>query len=245
MSRANWWFRNVVIGFPARVLFPMHVVGRENIPDEGPFIIAAGPHRTELESIILASNLAKHEIHFFAKASYWEKSRMHAWFMNSTGQLPIAQAGGRAAEEQIRVGVEMLRSGGITAIYPEGTRGKDEFLHKGHTGVARAAILAGNVPIVPIGMLGMEKLNPPGGRLHFGRGTINIGKPILPLTHASDENQPLLEKVLTLAESNPRLMKPVISAHARLLTNTLMREISRLSTAPYVDGYLQIGGTRS
>jgi len=238
----NWVFRQVIMGMPARALFPMHVVGRENLPKEGPFIIAAGPHRTELESVLLASNLAQYEIHFFAKASYWEKSFMHRWFMNGTGQIPINQSGGRGVEEQINSGADVLRNGGIIAIYPEGTRGGDGLLHKGHTGVGRTAILAGNVPIVPVGMLGMEKLNPPGGGIHPGRGTINIGKPIYPLSHASDEHLPLLAQVLNLLEHNPRVMKPVINAHARVLTNILMKEISRLSTAPYSDDYLKIGG---
>lgn len=238
----NWMFRRLLIGPITRLFFPMHVVGRENLPTSGPFIIAAGPHRTELESVILASNLAKYEIHFFAKASYWEKSPLHRWFMNGTGQLPISQMGGRGVEEQIQAGVDALREGGIVAIYPEGTRGGDRLLHKGHTGVARTAILA-NAPIVPIGMIGMERLNPPGRGLHPGRGTIIIGEPIYPLTDASDEDRSLLERALALLEERKSpLVKPTIVAHARLLTGKLMREISRLSTAPYADSYLEIGG---
>jgi len=238
----NWLFRQLVIGLPARTLFPMHVMGRENLPKEGPFIIAAGPHRTELESILLASNLAHYEIHFFAKSSYWEKSFAHRWFMNSTGQLPISQTGGRGVTEQIQSGVDVLRGGGIVAIYPEGTRGKDGYLHKGHTGVARTAILAGNVPIIPVGMLGMEKLNPPGGGIHLGRGTINIGKPIYPLVHASDDHRPLLERMLAALEDGASPDNALVGAHARILTNVLMHEISRLSTAPYANDYLKIGG---
>lgn len=241
----NWVFRQLIIGPAARTLFPMHVMGRENLPEEGPFIIAAGPHRTELESVLLATNLAKYEIHFFAKATYWEKSPVHRWFMNATGQLPINQMGGRGIEEQINSGADVLRSGGIIAIYPEGTRGTDGYLHKGHTGVGRTAILAGNVPIIPIGMLGMEKLNPPGGGIHLGRGTINIGKPIYPLVHASDDHRPLLERVLHLLETRSPVVKPVINAHARILTNVLMHEISRLSTAQYADEYLKIGGANT
>lgn len=252
MSTLNLVLRRFVVGPPARILFPAHVVGRENLPKDGPFIIAAGPHRSELESALLACNLSEYELHFFAKAEYWEGSRLHRWFMDGTGMIPINRQDSRAALRQIQRGAEVLSEGGIIAMYPEGTRGGDSFVHKGHTGVVRTALQAsklvpgGNVPIVPIGMIGMRELNPPGDkfRLRPGRCTIVVGDPIYPLHRDDDQPQPWLKELaMNMVEGGSMLKGLATNVHARFLTNYLMKEIARLSTAHYLDEYLKIGAT--
>ena len=42
-------------------------------------------------------------------------------------------------------------------IYPEGTRTRDGYLHRGHTGVARLALRTG-APIVPVGLIGTDEV---------------------------------------------------------------------------------------
>lgn len=251
-SLLNLVLRRFVVGPPARVLFPAHVVGRENLPKEGPFIIAAGPHRTELESVLLACNLSEYELHFFAKAEYWRGSALRSWFMDGTGMIPIDRQDSRAATHQIEKGAEFLRDGGIVAVYPEGTRGGDDFVHKGHTGAGRTVLRAiklrggdANVPIVPVGMIGMRKLNPPKAkRLKFrpGRCTIVIGKPIYPFSHTSEEPHTRAEEVVqNIVEKDSILARPATGVHARILTDRLMAEIARLSKSEYLDEYLKIG----
>ena len=44
-------------------------------------------------------------------------------------------------------------------IYPEGTRTRDGYLHRGHTGVARLALRTG-APIVPVGLVGTDECQP-------------------------------------------------------------------------------------
>lgn len=232
-----------VIGCFVRMLFPAHVVGKENLPDKGPYIIAAGPHRTELESVILAVYLNKHQIHFFAKEEYWA-SKARAWLMNRIGMLPVNRHDGRAAARQIDQGVAVLSGGGVVGGYPEGTRGADDYVHKGHTGTVRTALKAGNVPIIPVGMIGMRKLNLPGKRFPVrpGRCTIVIGKPIYPLLHGPDQKPSWpAGQIMDVVEGDSVLAVPVTSMHARFLTNWLMHEIARLSTAEYRDEYLRIG----
>lgn len=250
MSSLNLVLRRFVVGPPARAFFPAHVVGRENLPREGPFIIAAGPHRTEFESALLACNLSEYELHFFAKAEYWKGSKLKRWFMDGTGMIPVDRQDSRAAVAQIRQGAEILREGGIVAVYPEGTRGTDAYVHKGHTGAVRTALQAskllpgGNVPIIPVGMIGMRELNPPGEKfkLRRGRCTIVIGEPIYPLLHAPNQPQSRpKELAMHVVEGDSVWARPATSAHARFLTNHLMKEIARLSTAHYLDEYLKIG----
>ncbi len=66
----------------------------------------------------------------------------------------------------------------MLGIYPEGTRSPDGRLYKGKTGVARMALEAG-VPVVPVVMLGTDKVNPIGSKMWKpGRIQMIIGRPL-------------------------------------------------------------------
>ena len=66
----------------------------------------------------------------------------------------------------------------MLGIYPEGTRSPDGRLYKGKTGVARMALEAG-VPVVPLVMLGTDKVNPIGSKMwRPHRITMIIGRPL-------------------------------------------------------------------
>jgi 1-acyl-sn-glycerol-3-phosphate acyltransferase len=112
----------------------------------------------------------------------------------------------------------------VLAVYPEGTRSADEFVHRGRTGVARLAAECG-VPIIPVGIEGTSRVQPIGARYlrPFRRVTVRFGPPIaltLPPgydpAHGTDEDQ----------------------RAARRATDALMQEISRLSGRPYRDEYV-------
>lgn len=63
-------------------------------------------------------------------------------------------------------------------IYPEGTRSRDGRLYRGRTGVGWLALATG-VPVVPVGLIGTERLQPPGSTgfrpRHF---TVTVGQPL-------------------------------------------------------------------
>jgi hypothetical protein len=59
-----------------------------------------------------------------------------AWFFKAVGQIPIRREGGSASEGALLAAADVLQSGGVFGIYPEGTRTRDGNLHRGHTGVA-------------------------------------------------------------------------------------------------------------
>ncbi|HWT40663.1 MAG TPA: lysophospholipid acyltransferase family protein [Dongiaceae bacterium] len=227
----NWLFRWVVVGPIIRLFFRVHVEGMENLPSQGPFIIAAGPHRTEFESLILATYLRRHWLRFYAKEEYWEAHKLLGKLMTAIGLIPVPRSAKRALLAQIEKGVATLKAGNILAIYPEATRGYDEYMHRGYPGVAHISQKAGGVMIVPVGMIGMRKLNPPGKGLHPGRATIVIGKPIRPrfvLPHPDEHVR--METVLELFTT-------------KSLVTKISMEIARLSTAEYLDEVLPVPGS--
>ena len=75
----------------------------------------------------------------------------------------------------------MLRRGELFGIFPEGTRSRDGYLHKGRTGAARLAMKLG-CPIFPVGVIGTDEIQPPDAKVPklFSSCQIKIGRPIGP-----------------------------------------------------------------
>src|SRR5262249_5365099 len=135
--------------------------GRDNVPRHGPVILAAN-HRSFLDSIFIPLVVPR-RVTFVAKAEYFDDAKT-AWFFKSCGQIPIRREGGSASERALESATDVLRAGKVFAIYPEGTRTRDGFLHRGHTGVARLALRC-NVPVVPVGLIGTDEVQPVDAKL--------------------------------------------------------------------------------
>jgi len=230
----NWMFRYVILGPLLKALFKVHVVGRENLPEKGPFVLALGSHTTELESALVQVYLREYEIRFLAKAEYWRekglKGKFKAWFMTNTGQISVERLSQREAHKVIDIGAGVLRNGGVLALYPEGTRSKDGKVHKGRTGAVRTAI-RGDTVIVPVGLIGFDKLNPHGRGFRPGMATMVIGKPINP--HLAHD---IADVATRFTGSNA-----LEGALARPVTEHLMHVIARLCHKQYDGEQLQIG----
>ena len=197
-----------------RVTVRIRVEGRDNVPKRGPVILAAN-HRSFLDSCFIPL-VMRRRVTFVAKAEYFDDAKT-AWFFRSCGQIPIRREGGSASERALDSATEVLRSGNVFGIYPEGTRTRDGLLHRGHTGVARLALKC-NVPIVPVGLIGSDEVQPIDSRIpkFFRRVTIRFGEPIDPARYAG--------------RANDRLA-------LRELTDEVMYEIGQLSGYEYVDTY--------
>jgi 1-acyl-sn-glycerol-3-phosphate acyltransferase len=158
-----YWIVKVVLSPLLRTLFRPWAEGLENIPDEGPVIIASN-HLSFSDSIFMPLVVPRQVI-FWAKSDYFTqrgaKGLAKRWFFRATGQLPVDRSGGKAGEAALLGGLAVLNGGNLLGIYPEGTRSPDGRLYRGKTGVARMALDAGAV-VVPCAMINTEKINPPG-----------------------------------------------------------------------------------
>ncbi|MQA05502.1 MAG: 1-acyl-sn-glycerol-3-phosphate acyltransferase [Streptosporangiales bacterium] len=201
-----------------QVSFKPWVTGLENVPDDGPVIIASN-HLSFSDSVFLPLVVPR-KMTFLAKSDYFTgrgiKGRATAAFFRGIGQLPIDRSGGRAAESALRAGLKVLSQGNVLGIYPEGTRSPDGRLHRGHTGVARIAIES-NAPVVPCAMFGTREIHPP-GRTMPKRGPVGmaLGEP---LDFSRYEGM-----------GNDRYV-------LRAMTDELMYAIMKLSGQEYVDRY--------
>src|SRR4051795_8718739 len=102
-----------------RAAVRVRIEGREHVPDRGPVILAAN-HRSFLDSIFIPLVVPR-RVTFVAKAEYFDDPKS-AWFFKAVGQIPIRREGGSASERALESAMEVLRSGGVFGIYPEGTR---------------------------------------------------------------------------------------------------------------------------
>lgn len=175
------FLKTVAIGPAIQVSFHPWVEGLENIPLDGPAILASN-HLSFSDSIFLPVVVPR-KITFLAKSDYFNtpglKGKATAAFFKGAGQVPVDRTGGNASTAAITTGVRVLNEGNLLGIYPEGTRSPDGKLYRGKTGVARMALEA-RVPVVPIAMMNTDKVQPVGrSRPNFGVDVgVKIGKPL-------------------------------------------------------------------
>jgi len=158
--------KHIVAGPLLLAIFRPWVRGAENLPPDGPVILASN-HLSFIDSIFLPL-VVNRPVVFLAKSEYFTGKGIKGWatkiFFIGTGQLPIDRSGGKASEASLETGLRVLREGRVLGIYPEGTRSPDGKLYRGRTGVARMVLEAG-VPIVPVAMIGTDEVMPIGTTL--------------------------------------------------------------------------------
>jgi len=172
-----WLLKRIILGPSLLALFRPWIKGEENIPEDGGAILASN-HLSFSDSIFLPL-MIKRRVTFLAKADYFTgrgiKGRLTAGFFKGVGQLPVDRTGGQASEAALETGLRVLRRGQLLGIYPEGTRSPDGRLYRGKTGVARMALEA-KVPVVPVAMIGTDKVQPIGKRVpNLARVGIVVG----------------------------------------------------------------------
>lgn len=164
----------------ARLIWRPRVIGRRNVPRKGAVILASN-HLSFIDSVVITL-VAPRSVSFLAKSEYFTGEGFKGWvsrmFFTGIGAVPVVRGAGKAAQDALDAGLEILERGDAFAIYPEGTRSLDGRLYKGRTGVAWLALTA-EVPVVPVGLTGTQDLQPVGERrLRLARVTVEFGEPL-------------------------------------------------------------------
>ncbi|MET9732280.1 lysophospholipid acyltransferase family protein [Streptomyces sp. NPDC006458] len=207
-----------VLGPIMRLMFRPRVEGVENIPGEGP-VILAGNHVTFIDSMILPL-VCDRQVFFIGKDEYVTgkglKGRLMAWFFTGVGMIPVDRDGGKGGVAALMTGRRVLEERRVFGIYPEGTRSPDGRLYRGRTGIARLTLMTG-APVVPFAMIGTDKIQPGGaGMPRPSRVTVRFGEA---LEFSRYEGMDRDRYVL------------------RAVTDSVMTEVMRLSGQEYVDMY--------
>jgi 1-acyl-sn-glycerol-3-phosphate acyltransferase len=211
----------LVAGPFLRLLARPTVTGAENVPGAGPAIIASN-HLSVIDSIYLPLMLER-PVSFAAKSEYFTGTRLRdrlvGAYLRSTNQLSTDRGGGRAAQAMLDAALSHLNSGQLFGIYPEGTRSPDGRLYRGRTGVGYLALNSG-APVIPVAMVGTDKMLPPGHRLpRPGRIEIRIGEPL---------------------DFADLLAQPAGARQRRAVTDEVIRAIQKLSGQEFVPVYASV-----
>jgi 1-acyl-sn-glycerol-3-phosphate acyltransferase len=171
-----WLMKFVFLGPLLRLLYRPKARGLENIPSQGPLILAAN-HVSFVDSLFIPL-MVNRRVVFLGKADYFSSVKTR-WFFKSVNVIPVKREGGTSGEAAIQSGVRELKNGKVVGIYPEGTRSPDGRLYRGKTGVARMALLA-DCPVIPVAVLGTRDIQPPEKRMPGLRGRVEVvyGEPL-------------------------------------------------------------------
>jgi 1-acyl-sn-glycerol-3-phosphate acyltransferase len=218
-----YWVVKAVLWPFLRVIFRPWAEGTENVPREGPAILASN-HLSFSDHFFAPLPLPR-KVVFLAKAEYFTRRGLKGLFskafFSGMGQIPVDRAGGEASERALRTGLRVLAAGELLGIYPEGTRTPDGRLYRGKTGVARLA-LESRSPVIPTAMVGGFEFQPPGKiapRLRIRPG-VRFGKPLDFSRYYGMEHDHVV---------------------LRAITDEIMYELMKLSGQEYVDQYAQRG----
>ncbi len=151
-------------------IFRIKVIGGENEPDKGGFLVCAN-HIAASDPVILCYAFSKHQIRFMAKKELF-RIPLLAQLIRMLGAFPIDRSGNDVGA--IKTSVALLKDGKCMGIFPQGHRypGTDPRTTKTKNGAALIGTKA-CADVVPVYIL--RRNNTP--RL-FRRTFVIIGKPI-------------------------------------------------------------------
>ncbi|MBR91789.1 MAG: 1-acyl-sn-glycerol-3-phosphate acyltransferase [Dehalococcoidia bacterium] len=173
----QWLFKPCNYGFKKTLKWfsDLKIKGIENIPSEGPYIVAPN-HISNLDPPIIASILPRPPV-FLAKKELFSFPLV-SFLLRSYGAYPIDRSG-KDNKAITWVTSKLITDKKIAIMFPEGTRSKKGGLIKGQPGVSKLAIEY-NLPIVPIALSGTENLQNPLRVLKpSAQIKLNIGKPFI------------------------------------------------------------------
>jgi 1-acyl-sn-glycerol-3-phosphate acyltransferase len=194
------------------ICFSWKVEGRENLPLTGPLILAAN-HVHVLDPIFIAFGLPRW-ITFVAKEELFRSLFLRLW-LRWAGSLPLHRDGRVKEKHRILESARrVLEEGLILGMFPEGGRSHDGKLRKGKPGSAVIASKT-DVPLLPIGVIGTDKIHGISWLWKRPRIVVRIGKPFkLPPTSSK-----------------------ISRSQMQLLTTQLMGEIAALLPPEYQGAY--------
>jgi 1-acyl-sn-glycerol-3-phosphate acyltransferase len=164
------------------------VDGAENIPREGPAVIATN-HIGYLDFVFsgYAARDRKRLVRFLAKKEIFDK-KGPGWLMRKMRHIPVDRFG--APNESFQAAVSALRSGEIVGMFPEATISPSFVPRPGKNGAVRMAQESG-APLIPAAVWGTHRILTKWRPKNFQRKVaimVNVGKPLdLEPSHDPDE----------------------------------------------------------
>jgi 1-acyl-sn-glycerol-3-phosphate acyltransferase len=189
-----------------QMFFRGDVVGLENLPVAGGYIVAAN-HASHLDPPIVGQFLPR-QVSFFARKTLWRPG-IAAWWLDAVGTIPVDRDGGASLDAVKRV-LQALARGNVVIVFPEGTRSPNGELQAPKPGVGLLACKA-HVPVVPARVFGSFEAFGRGGRLRLGSPvSVAYGRPLSPeeYDHPGDGKERYGRTAARIMEAIARIEAP-------------------------------------
>ena len=156
------------------------VQGAENIPDEGPAVLASN-HIGYLDFVFVGyaarTTPNKRLVRFMAKKEVFDH-KISGPLMRGMSHIPVDRYGVRT--QAIDDAVEMMKRGELVGMFPEGTISRSFVPRAGKTGAARMAMEA-SAPLIPCAVWGTQRILTKGRPKNWQRNvamTVLVGEPV-------------------------------------------------------------------
>ena len=134
------------------IIFRTKVIGAENIPAGGAFILAAN-HVSNWDPPFLGTFIRR-EVCYMGKEELF-KNPVMAQICRWLHVFPVKR--GAADKTAVKTALKILKGGGCLGIFPEGTRSKTGKIGRAESGVSLIAAMTG-APIIPAAIVNTEKI---------------------------------------------------------------------------------------
>ena len=141
--RPGYWIAQVVVRGFAHLAFGLEATGREHVPREGGFLLAAN-HNSYFDPPFLGGVLPR-QIRYFAKRQLFAIPGFSS-LIRAYGAIPVDREG--ADRRALADALSLLARGEGLLVFPEGTRIRREGLAEPKAGIGLLAVRSG-VPVVP------------------------------------------------------------------------------------------------
>jgi 1-acyl-sn-glycerol-3-phosphate acyltransferase len=209
----RWILRRFV-----NLIADVKVVGLENIPTTGAFVIATN-HLGLLDLPMLYYVLDRTDV-FIPVAEKWEKQAIFRWLGKYGNFVFIDRY--NPDLKALRKIINLMEQGNILVIAPEGTRSLTTQMAEGKLGAGYLAAKL-NRPILPAGLAGTEDKAVGNNLKHFRRShiTISAGKifslPPLPMKDRDAALKQFTDEIMChIAAELPEKYRGVYAEHPRL-----------------------------
>ncbi|MEQ1886299.1 MAG: 1-acyl-sn-glycerol-3-phosphate acyltransferase [Bryobacteraceae bacterium] len=189
----------LVLWLVAKGLFRPRVRGTENIPANGPALLAAN-HVTYVDGFLIWYFIPR-DLHFIVWEPFFKVWSV-AWALRYIRAIPVADSGPRSLRETMRRARHQLDQGQLVCIFPEGSITRNGEMQSFRRGM-ELIVNGSDTPIIPVHLDGLwgNLFSFDGGRpfskwpKHLRHpATVTFGKP-MPAQSTPDEVRAAIERL--------------------------------------------------